>query len=514
MSETYQSVELLEPVEDVGGAAQPLLQVTGLTKHFPVRGDLFSPRKTVRAVDDVSFSIAKGETVGIVGESGCGKSTTARLLMHLMKRDAGDIVYDGMQVGRALSLRELRRGMQMVFQDSYASLNPRLTIEESIAFGPKVHGMADGAARALARELLGKVGLRPETFANRYPHEISGGQRQRVNIARALALSPRLVILDEAVSALDKSVEAQVLNLLADLKREFGLTYLFISHDLNVVRYISDRVLVMYLGEVVELGPVDKVWDAPAHPYTRALLAAMPSSDPDNRTETPPISGDPPNPIDPPPGCRFHTRCPFAEPLCANATPKLSDARYNGPSGGVLHGHSGSGHSRAPAKQMTRERPPHDKTRSEAGQGDDRNRRRAAGFRSLRAHRQFDRPGLRWLCAGRRHAADRSRACELSAGAAREGVEMSSEPALMSLVAVAKAIAGKKLSSREVTQSCLDRIAQWQPRAQRLHVDRGGRGARRRRRRRRGARQGQESRRRCMACRWRTRTCITTPARS
>jgi len=251
MNQTTTSLDMLEPVEDLGGAAQPLLQVDGLTKHFPVRGDLFSKRKTVRAVDDVSFSIAKGETVGIVGESGCGKSTTARLLMHLMKRDAGDIIYDGMQVGRALSLRELRRAMQMVFQDSYASLNPRLTIEESIAFGPKVHGMADTAARVLARELLGKVGLRPETFADRYPHEISGGQRQRVNIARALALSPRLVILDEAVSALDKSVEAQVLNLLVDLKREFGLTYLFISHDLNVVRYISDRVLVMYLGEVV-----------------------------------------------------------------------------------------------------------------------------------------------------------------------------------------------------------------------------------------------------------------------
>ena len=217
MSVTTPSTVLLEQIEDIGGSAQPLLQVTGLTKHFPVRGDLFSARKTVRAVDNVSFAIAKGETVGIVGESGCGKSTTARLLMHLMKRDAGDIVYDGMQVGASLSLRELRRGMQMVFQDSYASLNPRLTIEESIAFGPKVHGMADGAARSLARELLGKVGLRSEIFANRYPHEISGGQRQRVNIARALALSPRLVILDEAVSALDKSVEAQVLNLLADL---------------------------------------------------------------------------------------------------------------------------------------------------------------------------------------------------------------------------------------------------------------------------------------------------------
>ena len=350
MSETL-SADMLAPVEDRGGVAQPLLEVKGLTKHFPVRGDLFSARKTVRAVDNVSFSVLKGETVGIVGESGCGKSTTARLLMHLMVRDAGDIVYDGMQVGATLSLRELRRGMQMVFQDSYASLNPRLTIEESIAFGPKVHGMGDGSARALARELLGKVGLRPENFAGRYPHEISGGQRQRVNIARALALSPRLVILDEAVSALDKSVEAQVLNLLADLKREFGLTYLFISHDLNVVRYISDRVLVMYLGEVVELGPVDQVWDHAAHPYTRALLAAMPSSDPDRRTETPPISGDPPNPIDPPSGCRFHTRCPFAEPLCAKATPKLSAIDTMGHEAACYMAIPGSGHSRAPRSE-------------------------------------------------------------------------------------------------------------------------------------------------------------------
>jgi peptide/nickel transport system ATP-binding protein len=350
MNQISLPADRLEPIEDVGGAAQPLLEVNGLTKHFPVRGELFGARKTVRAVDDVTFSIAKGETVGIVGESGCGKSTTARLLMHLMNRDAGEIIYDGMLVGPTLSLRELRRAMQMVFQDSYASLNPRLTIEQSIAFGPKVHGMADATARALARELLGKVGLRPEIFANRYPHEVSGGQRQRVNIARALALSPRLVILDEAVSALDKSVEAQVLNLLVDLKREFGLTYLFISHDLNVVRYISDRVLVMYLGEVVELGPVDHVWDAPAHPYTRALLAAMPSSDPDKRTQTPPISGDPPNPIDPPSGCRFHTRCPFAEPLCANAPPKLSAVDTMGHQAACFMAIPGSGHSRAPAK--------------------------------------------------------------------------------------------------------------------------------------------------------------------
>jgi peptide/nickel transport system ATP-binding protein len=339
----------LAPIEDLGGKAQPLLRVDGLTKHFPVRGGLFGARKTVRAVDDVSFNIGKSETVGIVGESGCGKSTTARLLMHLMDRDAGEIIFDGRQVGHEMSLRELRRGMQMVFQDSYASLNPRLTIEESIAFGPKVHGMADDTARALARELLGKVGLRPEIFANRYPHEISGGQRQRVNIARALALSPRLVILDEAVSALDKSVEAQVLNLLMDLKREFGLTYLFISHDLNVINYISDRVLVMYLGEVVELGPVEQVWAKPAHPYTRALLAAMPSSDPDKRTEVPPLSGDPPNPIDPPPGCRFHTRCPFAEAPCSNVAPKLTELDTMGHQAACHMAIPGSGHSRAPA---------------------------------------------------------------------------------------------------------------------------------------------------------------------
>ena len=211
----------------------------------------------------------------------------------------------------------------MVFQDSYASLNPRLTIEDSIAFGPQVHGLARTAAVARARDLLERVGLAPRRFAERYPHELSGGQRQRVNIARALALQPRVVILDEAVSALDKSVEAQVLNLLLDLKDAFNLTYVFISHDLNVVRFISDRVMVMYLGQVVEVGPADALFDHPAHPYTRALLSSIPAMDPDHRTEKAAISGDPPNPINPPSGCRFHTRCPIVQAVCSQQAPTL-----------------------------------------------------------------------------------------------------------------------------------------------------------------------------------------------
>ena len=395
--------------------------------------------------------------------------------------------------GGALSLRELRRGMQMVFQDSYASLNPRLTIEESIAFGPKVHGMADAASRALARELLGKVGLRPENFANRYPHEISGGQRQRVNIARALALSPRLVILDEAVSALDKSVEAQVLNLLVDLKREFGLTYLFISHDLNVVRYISDRVLVMYLGEVVELGPVDQVWDAPAHPYTRALLAAMPSSDPDKRTETPPISGDPPNPIDPPAGCRFHTRCPFAEPLCANATPKLTALDRMGHQAACYMAIPGSGHQprtgKGSGRRMTKPTAKEIKAMADVTgvPVDAEVAARIAnsigpafeGFAPVAGTLPFDLEPATYLVRAVR----------------QEGRDMSTEPALMSLTSVAKAIAEKRVSSREVTQSCLDRIAQWQPRLNAFMAIEARRGAGGGRHGRCGAREGQQQRR-------------------
>jgi len=284
---------------DKGGPAQPLLSVKSLVKHFALQKD-FLGRSTgvVRAVDDIDFDVFKGETLGVVGESGCGKSTTARLLMNLIERNAGEIIFDGMSVGgNDLPLKSFRRQAQMVFQDSYASLNPRLTIEDSIAFGPQVHGVPKREAIDRARSLLSRVGLEPKRFAERYPHELSGGQRQRINIARALVLQPRLIVLDEAVSALDKSVEAQVLNLLLDLKEEFDLTYVFISHDLNVVRYISDRVMVMYLGQVVEIGDCETMFTNPRHPYTRALLSSIPSLDPDNRTNEPALSGDPPTPL-------------------------------------------------------------------------------------------------------------------------------------------------------------------------------------------------------------------------
>lgn len=325
--------------------------VRNLRKYFAVKSDsLFGARPMVQAVDDVSFSINTGDTLGIVGESGCGKSTTARLLMHLIAPDTGEVWLAGKRLGgpAGVTLRDLRRNMQMVFQDSYASLNPRLSVQDSIAFGPRAHGVAPQQAIAKARELLVLVGLEPGQFARRYPHELSGGQRQRVNIARALALGPRLVILDEAVSALDKSVEAQVLNLLMDLKKNLQLTYLFISHDLNVVQYVSDRVLVMYLGKVVELGAVDAIYGRPRHPYTQALLASRPTMDPDIRIEKPPLVGDPPNPINPPSGCRFRTRCAYAENVCETTEPALAPCD-------AAAGHSvachmlirNSGHSRA-----------------------------------------------------------------------------------------------------------------------------------------------------------------------
>src|SRR3954454_24352691 len=337
------------PRDDRGGPVQPLLLARDLRKHFPVGGGILGRgRKVVRAVDDLTLSVAKGETLGVVGESGCGKSTVARLLIRLLRPDRGTMVLDGDPVDEphGITVNELRRQVQMVFQDSYASLNPRLTIVETLAFAPKAHGLPSAEAKARSRDLLAKVGLDPHSFADRYPHELSGGQRQRVNIARALALRPRLVILDEAVSALDKSVEAQVLNMLVDLKSEFGLTYVFISHDLNVVQYLSDRVMVMYLGKVVEIGDVDTIYDDPRHPYTRALLSAMPSMDPRKRTREAPIQGDPPNPIDPPSGCRFRTRCPFAEEVCARAEPMLTVA---GAQEVACHMRiQGSGHTRAP----------------------------------------------------------------------------------------------------------------------------------------------------------------------
>ena len=333
----------------------PLLSVRDLKKYFPVKAQSFGgPRLMVQAVDGVSFSIELGETLGIVGESGCGKSTTARLLMHLIEPDAGEIRFDGRSLGTdGYTTRELRREMQMVFQDSYASLNPRLAVQDSIAFGPMAHGASAEKARAKARDLLGLVKLDPDQFGRRYPHELSGGQRQRVNFARALALEPRLVILDEAVSALDKSIEAQVLNLLMDLKKNLQLTYLFISHDLSVVQYVSDHVLVMYLGKVVELGSVDDVYHRPCHPYTQALLASRPSMNPDIHIERPPLVGDPPNPINPPSGCRFRTRCAFAEGVCERIEPILTVQDDAVPHSAACHMViPGSGHSRAPVARV------------------------------------------------------------------------------------------------------------------------------------------------------------------
>jgi len=304
---------------------QPLLSVRGLRKHF-VSGGTLGGRRRVRAVDGVDFDVYPGETLGIVGESGCGKSTTARLIMQIMTPDAGELRFDGDTLNTpALDLKRYRRQVQMVFQDSYASLNPRLSVEDTIAFGPRRQSVRRDEAVALTHDLLRRVALDSARFAGRYPHELSGGQRQRVNIARALALRPRLLILDEAVSALDKSVEAQVLNLLLDLKAEFALTYIFISHDLNVVRFMADRVMVMYLGTVVEIGDAETVFSSPRHPYTAALLASMPSMDPDRRTAEAPISGDPPNPIDLPSGCRFHPRCKFAAEICRTREPALDE---------------------------------------------------------------------------------------------------------------------------------------------------------------------------------------------
>ena len=323
----------------------PLLRVEEVVKHFPA-----GLGATVKAVEHVSFEIYPGETVGLVGESGCGKSTLGRLVTQLLPVTSGNIFFEGVDLTklRGEKLRQYRRQLQMIFQDPYSSLNPRMTVGDIVAEPLENFGLLRGRAKdARVQELLKIVGLNPY-FNNRYPHEFSGGQRQRIGIARALALRPKLIVADEPISALDVSIQAQIVNLLEDLQREFKLTYLFIAHDLSVVRHISDRVMVMYLGKLVEIGDVGTIYDDPRHPYTRALLSAMPSMNPDQRTVEPPLSGDPPNPINPPSGCRFRTRCVFAEPVCEREEPALKP--LGAQTGRAVACHMSdrtSGHSRA-----------------------------------------------------------------------------------------------------------------------------------------------------------------------
>jgi peptide/nickel transport system ATP-binding protein len=308
--------------------SQPIaLQARGLKKRFVTKKPLFGEPTVVRAVDGVDLAIAEGETFAIVGESGCGKSTLARLLVRLIEPSEGEVTYDGRDIG-ALSdtaLRALRAEMQFIFQDPFSSLNPRMTVGALIEEPLRTHGIGSGPdRRAAVARILTRVGLRPE-HADRYPHEFSGGQRQRIGIARALVTGPKLVIGDEPVSALDVSIQAQVINILEDLKEEFGLTLIVIAHDLAVIRHMSDRVAVMYLGKLVEVGPADALFAAPAHPYTEALLSAIPIPAVGARKAHVAVEGDPPNPIAPPSGCRFHTRCPYAQTKCQTDEPALRD---------------------------------------------------------------------------------------------------------------------------------------------------------------------------------------------
>jgi oligopeptide transport system ATP-binding protein len=307
---------------------EPLLKVENLKKHFPITGGILGrPVSSVKAVDGVSFTVNKGETLGIVGESGCGKSTTGRMLMRLIDPSEGRVTFEDRELTSLSNseMRKIRREIQMVFQDPYASLNPRHTVEKILEEPLKVHGMGSAKERRKrVHELLNIVGL-SSYHAKRYPHQFSGGQRQRIGIARALMTKPKLIIADEPVSALDVSIQSQVLNLMQDLQKEFELTYIFIAHDLGVVRHISDRVGVMYLGKMVELSDSEKLYDKPLHPYTQALLSAVPIPDPDFKRETILLQGDIPSPSNPPSGCTFHTRCPHASEVCKQKVPEFKE---------------------------------------------------------------------------------------------------------------------------------------------------------------------------------------------
>jgi oligopeptide transport system ATP-binding protein len=310
-----------------------LLEVRGLKKYFPVGGGLFSRRKgDVRAVDGVDLKVEAGETLGVVGESGCGKSTLGRAILRLIEPTAGEVVFEGKNLSKLSprELRDMRREMQIIFQDPYASLNPRMRVGDIVGEGLEIHKLAAGRKkRDRVMELLKQVGLREEHY-DRYPHEFSGGQRQRIGIARALAVNPRFIVADEPVSSLDVSIQAQIINLLQELQEKMHLTYFFISHDLRVVEHISHRVAIMYLGKIVEIAPSDKIYQEAKHPYTRALLSAVPMPDPERKKERMVLQGDVPSPVNPPAGCSFHPRCPYRIDVCDKIEPALEFADGHG----------------------------------------------------------------------------------------------------------------------------------------------------------------------------------------